>query len=883
MSIASPIWSSFNAGELSPLLQGRVDLPQYQKGAEICLNFIPTVQGPVMRRGGTALCGATANPNAPSLLIRFSRSPTESYLLEFYAGGVRFWFNGSLVTASGSVYSLTSPYQQADLFDSTGQPQVWAAESVDQIFLVHPNYPVQILSFFGPSNWTLTAANLVDGPWMPANTNQNASVSISGGVSVGSTITILSNTQIFQAGHVGSLFRITQNDLSQIKPWAPGQMTPTIASGVQRRSGYCTYTCANASAGVPPPSGTQLLFVQTGGNTPIHTTGSAWDGDQSTTIDPIGGPGYFSTGVQWIYEDCGYGVAVITSVVSSQIAQATILRQFPVALLTQPSWQWEMGAFNAVNGYPSKVTFWNGRLILAAGAWVYGSVSGDYQNFADLQLGQLLADSAFSQLLLSDQVNNVLWMQPTQYLLVGTTGNEFVISAQSESLPFGPNNIQCQSQSAYGSRAVAPVRVELNTVYVQAGGLKVREFSYIFYNNAYTSNDLTPLSEHITNGGIVCSAWAKTPYTIIWYVLGNGNLVGFTYNPKEEVRSWHRHDLGAVGKAVNVCSIPSADGTVDDVYVVSKRYPAPVVGVAPLAYYYVEKLIQPFTNLPGTWQHDAFYVDCGLTLNNTVNNVLTITGNGWVHDAQNVFFQVSAYPYTFMFQPTDVGRYIDFDWISTTTGSDGLTYPQAVTARAQITQYVSGQTVEATILSPFPQAQFVASTMTIQPNQWRMSVTSISSNNFPVVWNGGTLSVLADGACQTDINWSGGTITLDNQASIVQLGFKSPAVLKTMRVEAGDQEGSSQGKLKRIWRATIRLVNSLGGKIGRDMKNLVTITKRNPNQPANVVASISSGDTTRLSFKGQWNRSGQVMIVQDQPLPLTVDAVMVELETSEQS
>jgi hypothetical protein len=55
-------------------------------------------------------------------------------------------------------------------------------------------------------------------------------------VTIGSTITITATSATFLAGHVGSLFRLHQQDLSQIKPWEPGQKTPVIAVGVQRRA-----------------------------------------------------------------------------------------------------------------------------------------------------------------------------------------------------------------------------------------------------------------------------------------------------------------------------------------------------------------------------------------------------------------------------------------------------------------------------------------------------------------------------------------------------------------------------------------------------------------------------------------------------------------------
>ena len=64
MSKASPGITAFNAGELSPRLDGRTDLEKYSKGCRTLENFLPLVQGGAMKRSGT----------------RFVREPTRTIL-----------------------------------------------------------------------------------------------------------------------------------------------------------------------------------------------------------------------------------------------------------------------------------------------------------------------------------------------------------------------------------------------------------------------------------------------------------------------------------------------------------------------------------------------------------------------------------------------------------------------------------------------------------------------------------------------------------------------------------------------------------------------------------------------------------------------------------
>ena len=80
-----------------------------------------------------------------------------------------------------------------------------------------------------------------------------------------------------------------------------------------------------------------------------------------------------------------------------------------------------------------------------------------------------------------------------------------------------------------------PIRVQQYTLFVTKNGRALRESSFAFQagpNGANVSNDLTVLSEHITEGGIIATAWAKNPYTTIYMVLGNGSFDRLHLQPR---------------------------------------------------------------------------------------------------------------------------------------------------------------------------------------------------------------------------------------------------------------------------------------------------------------------------------------------------------------
>lgn len=80
---------SFIGGEVSPLAQGRSELPSYHYSMNVCLNGIPLEEGAWARRSGTMFIAPTRGRNYAKLLP-FIGSPTCSFVLEFTNGCLRF-------------------------------------------------------------------------------------------------------------------------------------------------------------------------------------------------------------------------------------------------------------------------------------------------------------------------------------------------------------------------------------------------------------------------------------------------------------------------------------------------------------------------------------------------------------------------------------------------------------------------------------------------------------------------------------------------------------------------------------------------------------------------------------------------------------------------
>jgi hypothetical protein len=143
---------------------------------------------------------------------------------------------------------------------------------------------------------------------------------------------------------------------------------------------------------------------------------------------------------------------------------------------------------------------------------------------------------------------------------------------------------------------------------------------------------------------------------------------------------------------------------------------------------------------------------------------------------------------------------------------------------------------------------------------------------------GETVQILADGARQPDKVVAGGEITLTRAASKVHVGLQYVSRLVPMRIEAGGNAGTAQGKMKRIHAIVLRFIDTLGGKVGMYRRTLDDLSLRTPATPMGTPEPIASGDYP-MEFPGDYDREALIEIVQDAPLPMTVAAIIPELRT----
>jgi hypothetical protein len=116
-------------------------------------------------------------------------------------------------------------------------------------------------------------------------------------------------------------------------------------------------------------------------------------------------------------------------------------------------------------------------------------------------------------------------------------------------------------------------------------------------------------------------------------------------------------------------------------------------------------------------------------------------------------------------------------------------------------------------------------------------------------------------------------ITLPFAATSVDAGFKYQTKVKTLRLDAGAVSETSQGSIQKIDQATVRLTKTLGCKIGPDEDHLDPVLFREPSDLMSRGPRLFTGDKI-INFDSSPDSESQVVVVQDEPYPMYINAVI---------
>ena len=139
---------------------------------------------------------------------------------------------------------------------------------------------------------------------------------------------------------------------------------------------------------------------------------------------------------------------------------------------------------------------------------------------------------------------------------------------------------------------------------------------------------------------------------------------------------------------------------------------------------------------------------------------------------------------------------------------------------------------------------------------------------------GESLAVLANALVHPAVTVTDGAITLEYAASRIHAGLAFVSDFETLNLEVASQEGTMQARRQKVRDATIRLDTSRGGWSGPDEDNLSEAPWRE-NEAYDQPIELFTGDK-RMPINQDWNKHGRVFVRQIDPLPMSINAIIVE-------
>lgn len=541
--------TNFGAGELSPELWGRTDLPIFSRGLRACRNFFLTHQGAAKSRPGTTYVATTKhaiNPDGSAVgpdkarLIPFSAGDDVSYALLFGHKSIRFFADGAPVElVPGTPYEVVTPYQLTEL------PLLKYAQTGDVLTIVSPNHDARELRILTPVSWTLTVVDFT--PPTPAY-----------------FIPALASNRAPD-------LQVDRTTLSAVDPDHPSQewewgftallkqksTGATIESTVQ----MVVNTFASGGGGPEPisvaiPNNLVVLYS----DKPIYLAFSL----DAAPLDPS----YELVGFN-IYRGRAGLLGFLAQTVSGLYTDVGDLpdysKQPPVGTLPFGT---DMDGAEHVNR-PSVVGFFDERRVFDDGlkaGLVHLSATGDYFNY-DVHDVEDVAGEAINLTLAARKREEVRALLPRQRLLIFTGASVWSLGgSQGSAIDF--DDIDARVEDENGATHLQPIVAEGAALYARAKGVGVRALVSQGQQYGYTGVDVSQIAQHLFLGvsrTLVDWCYAQDPWGLVWAVLADGSLLSLTYSG--DGWGWARHDTD--GLVESICCIP--EGEEDAVYLVVHR------------------------------------------------------------------------------------------------------------------------------------------------------------------------------------------------------------------------------------------------------------------------------------------------------------------------
>lgn len=851
MAQVNIIQQNWSGGELSPKMRGRYDLPVYVSGAERIVNFISEPSGPARFRPGFTYVNNTRRNNIANL-VPFQFSDSQDYLMEFTAGYIRFFTNNGIVVLPAKTITAITKASPGVLTSASH-----SFANGDEVIISGINGMIELNGrSFVVANVTTNTFTLQD--------------------QFGNDISTSALTTYTSGGIAEKIYEITSPyataDLFQLK-FAQNADTvyvvhPNYEPMKLVRAGSTNWTLALFTRTDDPFLSKIVISAITQANPAVVTaTGHGYSTGQQIIINTVVGMTQLNNSIS----GTNY---TITKIDADNFSLVGVDSSGYTAYSSA-------GYASDFNLLPGAVAFFQGRIVYGySGSYpesIWGSKpldsSGNPQ-YDVMTIGTNATDGyKFTIAPATGKVVKIQSLVATlNFLAICAQEGIYKADGGQAGDPISPVAIDITPAVTFGVlKEITPILLGVTLIFMHRSAQTIFSLEYDIFFSAYNAIDKNLSNEHINESGIFQMVYQFGRPSIFWQVRNDGILVGTTFNLKENINGAHRHIIGGTNSKVVSAGVMPRVNAFDQLWAVNERtingqtcryveYQNDDPVVPERQDYWTGAANENADDM--TWRNAMFEiqkqfvnVDAALTYD---GSVLGLDANANMTPGAVLGTAVTFTASAAVFTAGMVGQEI---WKKSIKGFG--------TGRATITGFTSSTVVTCKITSVFD------STTVMAAGNWYLTAMTLRGLNH---LEGQTVAVVTDGGEHATRVVTAGVISLQYQASMVQVGLQYYGLLKSMNIEAGGVNGPSQGKQKNVNNIGLKFLNTLGASYGTSLYNMEEVEFRQLDdyvgRPPPLFSAIK-----KIVLEDDTDYEKHIYIQQTHPLPCTVLEVIPFVDT----
>lgn len=202
---------------------------------------------------------------------------------------------------------------------------------------------------------------------------------------------------------------------------------------------------------------------------------------------------------------------------------------------------WAEQVFSSRRGYARTVMFHDQRLIFGGSKQLPNHLFfSQVAEFFNFDVGTGLDDQSIQVQIAENQVSTIKSLESFRNLVVFTSEQELYCPT-SENRPLTPSTIAVKRQTSFGSGSVTPVEFDGAIAFLTKTKGTIREFIFSDISQAYNSDALTLLSQHLISSpkSIIAQRESSDQSEGYMYVINDdGTVPVFTSIRKEKLQGW---------------------------------------------------------------------------------------------------------------------------------------------------------------------------------------------------------------------------------------------------------------------------------------------------------------------------------------------------------